>query len=590
MHHMDDPLYDNIAAFTAGLVANGITNVVISPGSRSTPLSITLDAHPALRTWIHLDERSAGFFALGIGRVTGRPAVLVCTSGTAAANYLPAVVEAHHAGVAMIVCTADRPPELLGWGAGQTIDQHGIFGTATRWAVDLPVASEWNAVQAERVAMRAVAAATGTNPGPVHINWPFRLPLEPKVAPVVRESMFVPAITKPRSASAESVESLLELAGVERGVVVAGPNDGIGLDGEHSLAAAVIRFARAAGWPVIGEPLTQLRRGPVDAEADPTNVIPNAGRLLDDRRFAALHAPSVVVRVGRAPTTKSVRLWMESHRPQRVVLIDPAGHWHEPSFTLTDHLGDDPTVLLNGTAQALESSASDGGCPSSPWLESWRVADASAEAAIAEVIGSEPLMAAATARVVVESMPTGSVLLTSNSMPVRDLDSFAPVGDPRVSIVGNRGASGIDGITSTALGAAAVSAAPVAMLIGDLALLHDLGGLTAARRLGIHLTAVCVDNDGGEIFSMLPIAAHGSDAEFGRLFRTSHGIDLAGIDGFAGVQVSMAETSQQLARLVSDSMADGRPGVDLIIVRFDPEADIEQHRRLAAAISEAAAE
>jgi len=166
MHHMDDPLYDNIAAFAAGLVSNGVTDVVISPGSRSTPLAITLHAHPALHTWIQLDERSAGFFALGMARVTGRPAVLVCTSGTAAANYLPAVVEAHHAGVPMIVCTADRPPELLGWGAGQTIDQHGIFGSATRWAADLPVASEWNAVHAERVAMRAAAAATGNDPGP----------------------------------------------------------------------------------------------------------------------------------------------------------------------------------------------------------------------------------------------------------------------------------------------------------------------------------------------------------------------------------------------------------------------------------------
>ncbi len=571
MHHMDDALYDNIAAFTAGLVANGVTDAVISPGSRSTPLAITFDAHPALRTWIQLDERSAGFFALGMARVTGRPAVLVCTSGTAAANYLPAVIEAHHAGIPMIVCTADRPPELLGWGAGQTIDQHGIFGTTTRWAANLPVASEWNAVQAERFAMRAVAASTGTAPGPVHLNWPFRLPLEPKVTPVVREAMFAPLDVNPSGASAESVQMLCELAAVERGVVVAGPNDGIGIDGEHSMAAAIIRFARATRWPVIGEPLTQLRRRPVDA--GPTNVIANAGRLLDTPTFAALHAPSVVIRIGRAPTTKSVRLWMESHRPDRVVMVDPAGHWNEPSFTLTDHLGDNPAALLDKAARTLGESNPGAPKGSSPWLESWLAADSSAEAVIAEVIVNEPLMAAGTARVVVESMPTDSMLITSNSMPVRDLDSFVAVGAPRVTIVGNRGASGIDGITSTALGAAAVSETPVAMLIGDLALLHDLGGLTAARRLGVHLTAVCVDNDGGEIFSMLPIAAHGSDVGFDRLFRTPHGVDLGGLDGFAGVEVSMA---------------DDRPGVDLILVRFDPDADIDQHRRLAAAISEAA--
>jgi len=585
MHHMDDPLYDNIAAFTAGLVANGVTDVVISPGSRSTPLAITLDAHPALRTWIQLDERSAAFFALGMARVTGVPAVLVCTSGTAAANYLPAVVEAHHAGVPMIVCTADRPPELQGWGAGQTIDQHGIFGNATRWAANLPVASEWNTVQAERTAMRAVAAATGADPGPVHLNWPFRLPLEPKVAPVVRDAMFHPSATTSRGASAESVELLRDLARIERGVVVVGPHDGMGLQGEHSLAAAIMGFAHAARWPVIGEPLTQLRR--MNTGTDTANVVANAGRLLDDPTFSARYAPSVVVRVGRAPTTKSVRLWMESHRPGRVVLIDPAGHWQEPSFTLTDHLSDDPTALINAAAQALDDSNPVDGLSSSAWLDSWLAADEAAEAAIGSVLTTDPLMAAGTARVFVESMPAGSVLVTSNSMPVRDLDSFVPVGTPEVSIVGNRGASGIDGITSTALGAAAASASPVAMLIGDIALLHDLGGLTAARRLGIHLTAVCVDNDGGEIFSMLPIAAHGSDVEFDRLFRTSHGVDLSGLHGFAGIEVSVAESAEQLSQLIGESMAEDRPGIDLIIVRFDPDADIDQHRRLAAAISEA---
>jgi len=399
----------------------------------------------------------------------------------------------------------------------------------------------------------------------------------------VSEPMFEPTLQHRAGSSPESIELLSDLAAMERGVVVVGPHDGIGLDREHALAAAILGFSELVRWPVIGEPLTQLRR-----TDDPVgNVVANAGRLLDTPRFAALHAPTVVLRIGRAPTTKSVRLWMEDNRPDRVAMIDPANHWQEPSFTLTDHLSADPTELLDEFVRSASSigTVSD---RRSPWLDSWHAADEAASAAIDTVIDSEPLMAAATARTLVSSLPAGSILITSNSMPVRDLDSFVAVGGPQVSIVGNRGASGIDGITSTALGAAASSDVPVAMLTGDLALLHDLGGLTAARRFGLHLTAVCVDNDGGEIFSMLPIAAHGSDVGFDEIFRTAHGIDLAGLHGFAGIHVSVVETTDDLQARIAESMAGSRPGIDLIIVRFDADADMQQHRRVAAAVAAAA--
>jgi len=583
MHHMDDPLYDNIAAFTAGLVANGITDVVISPGSRSTPLSVTLHAHPSLRTWIQLDERSAGFFALGMARVTGRPSVLVCTSGTAAANYLPAVVEAHHAGVPMIVCTADRPPELQGWGAGQTIDQHDIFGSATRWSADLAVASEWSPARAERTAMRAVAAAGGQHPGPVHLNWPLRLPLEPRVTPPVRDAAFEHRLHLPllRGLSQAAVAVLDEITRLERGVIVVGPSDGVGLRREDETSAAIADFARRVGWPVLAEPLTQMRR--TDPSLD-SNVIATADHLLSDEKFAGLHAADVVVRIGRAPTTKPVRLWMEHHPPARVVMIDPSEHWQEPSFTLTDHVVADAATALSahrGTDHRRSGETA--------WLSSWRRADRLASEAIDAELADGPLMAALTARTLVDALVEGSVLVTSNSMAVRDLDSFVPVGGPRISVIGNRGASGIDGITSTALGAAAVAGRPVAMLIGDLALLHDLGGLTAARRLGLHLTAVCVDNDGGEIFSMLPIARLGSDIDFDTLFRTPHGVDIGGLDGFAGLRVVDANTAETLSGELARSLSSNRPGVDLIVVRVDPGADMAQHRRIASVVAAAVA-
>ncbi len=585
MHHMDDPLYDNIAAFTAGLVASGVKDVVISPGSRSTPLSITLHAHPELRTWIQLDERSAGFFALGMARVSGMPSVLVCTSGTAAANYLPAVVEAHHAGVPMIVCTADRPPELQGWGAGQTIDQHNIFGTATRWSAEMPVAGEWTPAGAERAAMRAVASSAGARPGPVHLNWPFRLPLEPYVTPPVRDPEFSPRFVDGADAvSPAAVAVLEEIVQIDRGVIVVGPSDGLGLDREHETAAAVANFAQIVGWPVLAEPITQMRR---TDDHSTSSVIANAGKLLEVEQFAALHAADLVIRIGRAPTTKSVRLWMQNHQPSRVVLVDQSHHWHEPSFTITDHLSVRATSLLRGYLQSHSLEPHSRIRSESTWMSEWKRADRAAAEAIDAELSAGPLMAGLVARRLTEAMPDGSILVTSNSMPVRDLDTFVGLGSPRISVIGNRGASGIDGITSTALGAAAAGGRPTALLIGDLALLHDLGGLTAARRLGLHLTAVCVDNDGGEIFSMLPIAEHGDDVDFDTLFRTAHGIEFADLDGFAGVEVTEVSTSAELDFALGESLDSQRPGVDLIVVKIDADADMDQHRRIGDAVARA---
>ena len=261
---MTDAVYRTVAAFAARLAALGVTEAVISPGSRSTPLTLCFDAQRGMRTWIQLDERSAGFFALGMGRASGRPAVLVCTSGTAAANYLPAVVEASHAGIPMIVCTADRPPELRGWGSPQTIDQVDLYGTAVRWSIDLPVPDEAGRGAAAGWAETAVASASGRDRGPVHLNWPLREPLEPSTVPV------------PVASSAETGEGhageddgqapsaeLAQLAGIvaecERGVVAAGPWPGGGLDRERRWAAAAKRFAAWAGWPLVGEPVTHVR-------------------------------------------------------------------------------------------------------------------------------------------------------------------------------------------------------------------------------------------------------------------------------------------------------------------------------------------
>ena len=299
-----DPVYEAISAFVARLAFLGVTDAIVSPGSRSTPLTLCFDAHPRISTWIQIDERSAGFFALGLGRATGRPAVLVCTSGTAAANYLPAVVEASHAGIALIACTADRPPEMRGWGSPQTIDQVDLYGTAVRLSVDLPVADELTVCDAVGWADRAFEATTGADRGPVHLNWPLREPLEPRRGRVSASSFArTPKLADPEppldgrgrvsasqrvarvatladglpmgrldNRSSGLANALAELAEIvsscEDGVVVAGPWPGGGRHRERLWAVETLRFAAWAGWPVIGDPLSGVRRSRLGVHRD----------------------------------------------------------------------------------------------------------------------------------------------------------------------------------------------------------------------------------------------------------------------------------------------------------------------------------
>lgn len=653
---MSEDAYAAASAFAARLAALGVTDAVISPGSRSAPLALCFHACRGLRTWVQIDERSAGFFALGLGRATGRPAVLVCTSGTAAANYLPAVVEAHHAGVPLIACTADRPPERRGWGEPQTIDQIGLYRPAVRWDCDLPVPDRSSAAAAPGWAEAAYAAATGPDPGPVHLNWPFREPLEP---PANREwlpenSAAVPSVTAdsarppsetsasptrpPSETAADSARPLTvaaagsepsgagpltdgnlvpariglgELAelieGCDRGVVVAGPWPAGGLEAERAWTAAAAELAARAGWPLIGEPIAHFRglnhrdrpsvvtaadhplsQRPLEALAPlgTACVVTAADHLLSDEALGDQMRPDAVVMVGRTPTTKPVRLWLERTRPEHMVVIDPADRRRlaAPALRLTGWVQAPVDRLGLGAAPAPERSAE-----RRDWLDAWARLESQARSALDREIAAGPLLSALTARTVVASLPSGSVLLASNSLPVRDLDAFV-FDTGAVTVVGNRGASGIDGMVSTALGlAAADPARPVALYTGDLALLHDLSGLTAAARLGLHLTAVCVDNGGGGIFSLLPVADRIDPDDFDALFRTPPGTDFEGLDGFAGIRVRRTASAEALAAAVRAAAADRAPGVDLIVVPVDDAADVAQRRALTAAAVLAAA-
>ena len=589
---MTETAYDVVAAFAARLASLGVTDAVISPGSRSTPLTLCFHAQPRISTWIQLDERSGGFFALGLGRATGRPAVLVCTSGTAAANYLPAVVEASHAGIGLIVCTADRPPELRGWGSPQTIDQVGLFGTAVRWSIDLPVPDEASPGAAIGWAETAVESASGSDPGPVHLNWPLREPLEPASA-VPAPAAATTAVGAGRSDGNGGREPSPELAdlaeiaaGHERGVVVAGPWPGGGLDRELRWAAEARRFAAWAGWPVLGEPIAHVRGRSHDASSEerPTCVVATADHLLADEALGDKMRPDAAVLVGRTVTTKPVRLWLERTRPRHVVLIDPEDRWEQAVFRLTGHVPTSVEALSSLTAGA----APPGRNAARGWLDTWAKLDAAARGAIDDASDDGPLLSARAARVLVGALPHDGVLVATNSLPVRDLDAFV-FDTGSVVCCANRGAAGIDGSASTALGiAAAEPTRTVALYTGDLALLHDLSGLAAAARLGLHLIAVCVDNDGGEIFSLLPVADRVPTDDFERLFRTPHGLDLCGLDGFGGIRARRMANAADLGEAVRTAAAARNPGVDLLVVEVPRDDDVAQRRALTAAAQQAA--
>ena len=588
---MTEPAYGVVAAFAARLASLGVTDAVISPGSRSAPLTLCFHAQPRISDWIQLDERSGGFFALGLGRATGRPAVLVCTSGTAAANYLPAVVEASHAGIGLIVCTADRPPELRGWGSPQTIDQVGLFGTAVRWSIDLPVPDEASPGAAIGWAETAVELASGSDPGPVHLNWPLREPLEPASAvPALAASTAAVGAGRSdddggREPSPELAELAEIVAGHERGVVVAGPWPGGGLDRELRWAAEARRFAAWAGWPVLGEPIAHVRgRSHDGSEERPACVVATADHLLADEALGNEMRPDAAVLVGRPVTTKGVRLWLERTRPRHVVLIDPEDRWERAVFRLTGHVPASVEALSSITA----APAPPGRDAAGGWLDTWAKLDAAARGAIDDASDDGPLLSARAARVLVGALPYDAVLVATNSMPVRDLDAFV-FDTGSVVCCANRGAAGIDGSASTALGiAAAEPSRTVALYTGDLALLHDLSGLAAAARLGLHLIAVCVDNDGGEIFSLLPVAESVPTDDFERLFRTPHGLDLCGLDGFGGIRARRMANAADLDEAVRAAVAARTPGVDLFVVEVPRDDDVAQRRSLTAAAQQAA--
>ncbi|HMG25900.1 MAG TPA: 2-succinyl-5-enolpyruvyl-6-hydroxy-3-cyclohexene-1-carboxylic-acid synthase [Acidimicrobiia bacterium] len=566
---------DATTAFARALVDEfaraGVSEACLAPGSRSAPLALALASDERVRVHVHLDERSAAFFAVGAAKASGRPAIVLCTSGTAAANFHPAVLEAHHSRTPLVVCTADRPPELRDTGAGQTVDQVDLYGRAVRWFCEVGVPEDHPGVATSwrSVAARAAAEALGPPAGPVHLNLAFREPLVPTGEPLVDapgrpDGRPWTAVTRPaRVPDDTTVARLAALTRARpRGAVVAGWGSGVSPD-------TVERFAAAAGWPVLADPISGLRQGP--------HAIAAYEALLRSRGFAAGHRPDLVVRLGAAPTSKPLTTWLDAGVPQ--VLVDPDGAWLDPGRAAAERIAVDPDPLLAALAAALTPRDE----PDDAWLRPWLAADRSARTALDKLLdGWETPFEGRVARDVVGALPAGATLAVASSMPVRDVEAFAR---PRAGLryLANRGVNGIDGFVSTVLGAATAAPGPTVALLGDLCFLHDANGLLGAATRGVDVTFVVLDNDGGGIFSFLPQAE--LPEHFELLFGTPHGVDLAALAAMHGLPVDRVEKAGDVVPAVDAAISAG--GVRCVIVPTERADNVARHREVWAAVAAA---
>lgn len=566
------------ATFCATLVDEwvraGVTHAVIAPGSRSTPMALALLANKCIQVHVHHDERSAAYMALGIGLASGYPALVLTTSGTATVELHAAVVEAHQARVPLICLTADRPPELHHFGAPQTIDQTHLYGRATRWFVDpgppqLESARSWRALAA-----RSVYEAMSGPAGPVQINLPFRDPLVGKPAQLPearpRNSPWFGADISALSATPPTLTEIFSRFGMSTntpgplGVIVAGATTG----GDALDPQAVHSLAANLGWPVLAEPRSGCR-------TSTQTTVSYSDMLLRDPTFATKNRPEFIIQFGQAPASKFVNEWLVA-ADAPWVLVDVDGWFFDPARSSSLMVQACPSA----TAWSWASEASSYSGPGA-WLGSWKLANSAADTAIdATLARHSELSEPAVARTLYAALPDEAALVVSSSMPIRDLEWYGAARQG-VRVLSNRGANGIDGVTSTAVGVA-LSGVPTALLIGDVAFLHDTNALIGLAKRQVHLVAVVVDNDGGGIFSFLPQGQQLSESSFETLFGTPHGVDLRTLAKAHGVNATLVDSRDQLRTQLDTAF--GEPGVHLVLTRTNREANVALHDEIHTAL------
>jgi 2-succinyl-5-enolpyruvyl-6-hydroxy-3-cyclohexene-1-carboxylate synthase len=567
------------SALVEELARCSVRHAVITPGSRSTPVALALWRHPEIDAIVHPDERSCGFLALGAAQGAGAPAVVACTSGSAAANLHPAVVEADEAAVPLIVLTSDRPPELRGIGAGQTIDQLKLYGSAVRWFCDVGThdADDAGLIHMRSTGCRAFASARGEpRPGPVHLNLAWREPLGPEPREGDVTATTAPALDGRDPAPLTAVESggvrvptdaqidelAAALATAPRGLIVCGRRP-------QADAEAIAALAANAGYPILAEPTSQLRLGAHDRELVvwPYDAIARS-------RPPGLE-PELVLRFGDMPTSAPLRQWLASLDGLREIVVDPFHGWNDPNRTASALLRAAP----DPTADAL--SARLGRRENAAWTKAWKRAAAAAADAIEDALGrldgpSEPGVHAALARLYAD----GDLVYTASSMPIRDQEAFVPSGPARARFLCNRGANGIDGLVSSGIGAAVATGRPTWIVLGDLCLYHDMNGLSALRAATAPVRIVAIENRGGGIFEFLPQAEQVDREEFEALFAAPSGVEIERVAALHGIEHVLVEDLDQLADLARHNRV-------IAEVRVDRRENVATHRRIADAAAAA---
>jgi 2-succinyl-5-enolpyruvyl-6-hydroxy-3-cyclohexene-1-carboxylate synthase len=566
------------ASFVDELTKAGVRDAVISPGSRSTPMAMLMAEHPDINIHILIDERSAGFFALGLAKMQQRPVALLCTSGTAAANYFPAVVEAFYSRVPLLVLTADRPHELRDVGAPQAIDQLHLFGRYAKWFADMAIPEHTAELlqYGRTMAARAAGKAISSPSGPVHLNFPFREPLIPDLE---SEDLWTSLNARPKQVQVTAGSSIIDAGDVLRiADLLSQEKKGLIICGElhdPDFAEAAVQLSSVLKYPILADPLSHLRTG----AHNQSSVIECYDAFMKDEYITDRLMPEIIIRFGAMPVSKPLFLFLKRTEDIRQIVVDGQGGWREPTLMAAEMIECKESWLCHELIRQVKTQED------TDWLQSWQKVNLVSR----ELLGSAEdkggdLFEGNVFRELQHALPQKCQVIAGNSMPIRDLDNYFLNTDKDIAVYANRGANGIDGIVSTALGMStgARTDHPTFLVIGDLSFYHDMNGLLAAKMHKLNLTIILINNDGGGIFSFLPQSKE--EKHFETLFGTPTGLDFKHAADLYDASYTLPATWEDFRSAVSDAVI--KKGLNIIEVRTNRQTRVSIHRELMNRVSQ----
>jgi len=564
-------LTEYVVAIVQQLIDSGVSEVVISPGSRSTPLALVMAEHPNIKTYINIDERSAGFFALGLAKKQKKPVALLCTSGTASANYFPAIIEAYYARVPLIILTADRPHELRDVGAPQAIDQIQIYGKYVKWSVDalIPDNEPFVLDYVKNIVTRGVFEATKSPFGPIHINLPFREPLVPDLS-VVHQLKTDPKVSINSSKTVLDEGIIHQIAKqvqkVKKGLIICGE-----IYDQHFINN-VVALAKKLKFPILADPLSQLRFGEHNKEM----IIDTYDTILKDDSLHTLLKPEYIIRFGAMPVSKSLFLFLKKYPDVKQIVIDSGTGFRDPTL-YADHIYCDENSFCQMLSEKLEVNMDE------EWYKLWSKANNVAQTHLFDMREIKDDLFEGKLYIELQKiLPNECNLMVGNSMPIRDVDTFFRCSEKKVHFYSNRGANGIDGVVSTALGISAASDLPTYLVIGDLSFYHDLNGLLTGKLHELNLTIFLINNNGGGIFSFLPQAKE--KKHFEDLFGTPTNICFEHAAKMFNIQYSKIKTWDELRLKMNEVKY--QKGINLIEIPTNRHSRVDIHRNIIQSVSQ----